>query len=285
MHVNTAGVRRKRCGKCSACLRSDCGSCVFCKDKPKFGGAGKKKKCCALKRCQMFSSSEITVTTRSSMKRPNISSQGQACGAKKQCTVSTPVTQKEVSVYDFLKDSGRKVHMVKGDGNCLFRSMSYELFKTEEHHIKVRNNVVWLISCNREEFSKFLLPVNCPTISDHITTMSLPNVWGTHIEIIALSTLLQIPVYTCSQDSTRNWWEVIRPLPAQCVRFPLVVDSLFQEREPLDHIELLYFREQHYDAIVCAKTGKVSTSLPQLTGEQNSEQSTCQNRPPLHSHD
>ena len=117
----------------------------------------RKKKCCALKRCQMFSSSEITVATRSSIKRPNNSSQGQASEAKKQCTVSTPVIQKEVSVYDFLKDNGRKVHMVKGDGNCLFRSMSYELFKTEEHHniIKVCNNVVWLISCNREEFSSF----------------------------------------------------------------------------------------------------------------------------------
>ena len=45
------------------------------------------------------------------------------------------------------------------------------------------------------------------------------------------------------------WWEVIRPLPPQRVRFPLVVDSLFQEQEPLDHIELLYIREQRYDAI------------------------------------
>ena len=163
--------------------------------------------------------------------------------------------------------------MVKGDGNCLLRSMSYEPFKTEEHHIKVHNNVVWLTSCNREEFSKFLLPVidNCPTISDHIRTMSLPEIWGTDIEIIALSTLLQIPVYTCTQDSTCIWWEVIRPLPAQCFRFPLVVKSLFQEQEHLDHIELLYFREQHNDAIVCAKTGKISTSLPQLTGKQSSE--------------
>ena len=94
---------------------------VFCKDKPKFGGAGKKKKCCALKRCQMFSSSETTVTTRSSMKRPSSSSQGQACETEHMCTLGTldPVAQKEISVYNFLRDSGRKVHMVKGDGNSL----------------------------------------------------------------------------------------------------------------------------------------------------------------------
>ena len=65
------------------------------------------------------------------------SSQGQAHGEKKQCTASTTnATQTAISVYNFLKDNGRKVHVVKGDGNCLFRSMSYELFKTQEHHFK-----------------------------------------------------------------------------------------------------------------------------------------------------
>ena len=150
---------------------------------------------------------------------------------KKHCTASTTntVTQKVISVYDFLRENGRKVHKVKADGNCLFRSMSYELFKTEEHQFKVRNNLVWLISCNREEFSKFLLPVNCPTISEHIRTMSLLNTWGTHVELIALATLLQIPVYICLQDGTHVWWEVTRPLPSKRIKFPLIIDSLFQE--------------------------------------------------------
>ena len=169
MHYNI-GIRRKRCGKCSAGVRPDCGSCTFCKDKPKFGGAGKKKQCCALKRCQAFSSSETTINLRSNVKRLSSSSQGESSGVKKQCTAA----QQEISVYEFLRCSERKVHMVKGDGNCLFRSISYELFKTEEHHFNVRNNLVWLISCNREEFSKFLLPVNCPTIAEHIKTMGRP---------------------------------------------------------------------------------------------------------------
>ena len=176
-------------------MQPDCGSCTFCKDKPKFGGAGKKKQCCALKRCQAFSSSETTINLRSTTKRPSASSssQGESSGVKKQCTAAQ-------QVYEFLRCSERKVHMVKGDGNCtcLFRSISYELFRTEEHHFNVRNNLVRLISCNREEFSKFLIPVNCPTINNHIKTMGLPNAWGTHVEIIVVSTLIQIPVYTCS---------------------------------------------------------------------------------------
>ena len=39
--------RGVRCMECPACLRmEDCGECVFCRDKPKFGGPGVKKQAC-----------------------------------------------------------------------------------------------------------------------------------------------------------------------------------------------------------------------------------------------
>ena len=43
--------KRLRCGECSGCMASDCGSCKFCYDKPKFGGKGKKKKSCITRKC------------------------------------------------------------------------------------------------------------------------------------------------------------------------------------------------------------------------------------------
>ncbi|XP_031566509.1 histone-lysine N-methyltransferase 2A-like [Actinia tenebrosa] len=46
------GMRRTRCKKCSGCkVKNDCGNCVFCKDKPKFGGAGSMKQACSKRRC------------------------------------------------------------------------------------------------------------------------------------------------------------------------------------------------------------------------------------------
>ncbi|EMP29869.1 Histone-lysine N-methyltransferase MLL4 [Chelonia mydas] len=39
--------RMTRCGKCKGCLKlQDCGACVNCLDKPKFGGPNTKKQCC-----------------------------------------------------------------------------------------------------------------------------------------------------------------------------------------------------------------------------------------------
>ena len=46
---SSTGARKRgvRCMECAACLHSeDCGSCIYCKDKPKFGGPGVKKQAC-----------------------------------------------------------------------------------------------------------------------------------------------------------------------------------------------------------------------------------------------
>ena len=40
-----------RCGKCTGCKRSNCGSCKECLDKKQYGGAGGRKRSCIHKRC------------------------------------------------------------------------------------------------------------------------------------------------------------------------------------------------------------------------------------------
>ena len=46
--------RGRGCGACPGCVRADCGKCQYCKDKPKFGGPGKKKQRCSLRVCSNF---------------------------------------------------------------------------------------------------------------------------------------------------------------------------------------------------------------------------------------
>ena len=40
-----------RCMQCVGCKSDDCGVCIFCKDKKKFGGPGKRKKACIRRAC------------------------------------------------------------------------------------------------------------------------------------------------------------------------------------------------------------------------------------------
>ena len=40
-----------RCNVCHGCNRPDCGECINCVDKPRFGGLGVRKRSCILKLC------------------------------------------------------------------------------------------------------------------------------------------------------------------------------------------------------------------------------------------
>ena len=48
MHV---GKKRKRCGNCEECLSTDCGQCIYCLDKMKFGGLHVLKQSCLKRKC------------------------------------------------------------------------------------------------------------------------------------------------------------------------------------------------------------------------------------------
>ncbi|XP_075047677.1 histone-lysine N-methyltransferase 2B isoform X2 [Mixophyes fleayi] len=51
--VSRAKLRMTRCGECKGCsVMEDCGKCVNCKDKTKFGGPNTKKQCCVYRRCE-----------------------------------------------------------------------------------------------------------------------------------------------------------------------------------------------------------------------------------------
>ena len=47
--------KRWRCGKCDGCMREDCGACLHCLDKAKFGGKDKLRQKCIHRRCDKFS--------------------------------------------------------------------------------------------------------------------------------------------------------------------------------------------------------------------------------------
>uniref|UniRef100_A0A671PZJ3 [histone H3]-lysine(4) N-methyltransferase n=1 Tax=Sinocyclocheilus anshuiensis TaxID=1608454 RepID=A0A671PZJ3_9TELE len=64
------GCRLKRCMRCKGCNRLvDCGRCVFCLDKPKFGGPNKKRQSCVLKKCVLIERNKMGRFNKVQMKR------------------------------------------------------------------------------------------------------------------------------------------------------------------------------------------------------------------------
>ncbi len=47
----SSAPKRRRCGVCEVCQLPDCGTCSHCRDMTKFGGSGRSKQACVLRRC------------------------------------------------------------------------------------------------------------------------------------------------------------------------------------------------------------------------------------------
>ena len=54
---------------CDPCLAEDCGECVYCLDKPRFGGPNKKKCACTKRRCVSLIT---TIHPKVTIKIPNV---------------------------------------------------------------------------------------------------------------------------------------------------------------------------------------------------------------------
>lgn len=48
--VTDKGPKKRRCGVCEACQNPDCGNCSHCKDMIKFGGTGRGKQACKMRK-------------------------------------------------------------------------------------------------------------------------------------------------------------------------------------------------------------------------------------------
>lgn len=231
------GVKRKRCGSCTGCTRADCGECAHCRDKPKFGGPGKRKQCCILKKCRFMSQPKCSPV-------PSDPKPSKLCRASDQ-----PIP----SIESFLANCGRKLHHTIGDGNCMFRTISYALLETEDCHYDIRSHIVRTVNLNQNLFSHHLMANNKSTISEQVHHMLCPSVWGTHLELRAAATLLDIPIYFCSKSPDDFSWHVFHPLPRNKITIPTIMDETFEQRAKLSYIEMYYSGNQQklVDLVPC----------------------------------
>ena len=69
------------------------------------------------------------------------------------------------------------------DGNCLFRSVSHQLYGTADHHQLVRHKCMEYIQCERNYFHNYI----SESFDEYITRMKQDGEWGDHVEIQAMS--------------------------------------------------------------------------------------------------
>lgn len=110
---------------------------------------------------------------------------------------------------EYLHQYGLYRAHIQGDGNCLFRSVSFGLYGTEDHHYALRELAVNHIQENLDDFRFYLYGENGLPMTDTETTRYLNNLrqLGTFAgqeSILALSRVLNLNILVTIGGDSQN---------------------------------------------------------------------------------
>ncbi|KAF5834291.1 hypothetical protein DUNSADRAFT_9114 [Dunaliella salina] len=99
-----------------------------------------------------------------------------------------------------------QVYEMSGDGNCQFRSISHELFGTQDCHGKVRRRTMNHIKANPDDFRCFL----GEDFDDYVKAMSVEGCWGDELTLRAACDSYGVIMHVVTSDET-NWHLIYKP--------------------------------------------------------------------------
>ena len=174
-----------------------------------------------------------------------------------------------------LSEQNRSIDIIIGDGNCFFRAISKELFGEEKHHECLRTILVEYIKLNRRHFQQYLSH-GSGSIMEHCNRMQKLGVFATQVEIHALSTFLQIPVYIFSKITSSTPWQWIVYKPKEILLYNKLHSNLPLQCPPNYHIELCNTNCNHFDRVILlhyllSEQLNYIQVFPQLSGIDNTQ--------------
>lgn len=87
-----------------------------------------------------------------------------------------------------------RCHSIPGDGNCFFRAVSFYLSGSDHAHDKMRLKMCNYLMQNQTMFQKLLRSNQC--FQSYVKAMERLGSWATEVEVIAMSHMLNIPIFT-----------------------------------------------------------------------------------------
>lgn len=99
-----------------------------------------------------------------------------------------------------------KKYSIIGDGNCLFRALSYVITGRQMYHNIIRSKVIE----HMKAIEHYLRPhLNC-SLDDYLenSQMRIPGTWGTDIEIFAAASFLSTDIYVYTNTNNAYRWHL-----------------------------------------------------------------------------
>ena len=224
--------------------REDCGACLYCRDKLKFGGPNTKRRCCVQRRC----------LTGSKVRNNRNNCYNCTCLIMTWFVIFTQVALSKYlpilpvqSLENALLTQGRKLRSITRNGNCLFRALAFILCGSEGDHKKMTLLLVKFLEQNTQLFQPLLMADH--SLQDHIRRMHRLKEWGTQVELQAAASLFQKELYVFTQlpASTQYDWIQYEPHSPDKLNF---VDANLCRAIYIPHLELCHRERCHFECII-----------------------------------
>ncbi|KAF8115289.1 hypothetical protein N665_0029s0125 [Sinapis alba] len=104
-----------------------------------------------------------------------------------------------------LKLYGLVENKIQGDGNCQFRALSDQLYRSPEHHNAVREQVVNQLAYNREVYEGYV-PM---AYNDYLKTMKRNGEWGDHVTLQAAADWFGVRMFVITSFKDTCYIEIL----------------------------------------------------------------------------
>ncbi|KDO60179.1 hypothetical protein CISIN_1g018742mg [Citrus sinensis] len=104
-----------------------------------------------------------------------------------------------LQVYDLVE------HKVQGDGNCQFRALSDQIYRTAEHHEFVRQQIVAQLKSNPDIYEGYV-PM---AYGDYLEKMSESGEWGDHVTLQAAADLYGVKIFVITSFKDTCYIEIL----------------------------------------------------------------------------
>ncbi|XP_022746001.1 OTU domain-containing protein DDB_G0284757-like isoform X2 [Durio zibethinus] len=120
-----------------------------------------------------------------------------------------PSVDEEISDHQRLLDRlqlyGLAEYKVQGDGNCQFRSLSDQLYRSQDHHKFVRQQVVSQIKSNPKMYEGYV-PM---AYGDYLKKMSKNGEWGDHVTLQAAADSYGVKIFVLTSFKDTSYIEIL----------------------------------------------------------------------------
>lgn len=123
--------------------------------------------------------------------------------ATTRCRVIEPQNPRFRQYRDALAARGLRIHTVEGDGNCLFRSVSHQLYGDDAHHALVRSRCMDYMESEKEYFEPYVVG-DMAAFLRYLAHKRRNGVWGDDPEIQALCELYDRPAEVFAYDAAQG---------------------------------------------------------------------------------